>query len=190
MAITGNVNGQLTKIALERLPAEAIAAVASAVGDGLMAFMTEVLSQFRLQGFLDHGFGQLLEQTVLANEVFGLFVIGQQSAEQRFRNVVLYRCHCVYGFADPSLRVMGHLHKILYTLLHGLLPCSKQANEVATQVCRVSPDRLAVWNLLCSDSVLWTDDRFGRSERQLLTQQFIKTNQRFTDLSGSRMFSR
>lgn len=81
-----------------------------------MAFMAEVLSQFRLQGFLDHGFGQLLEQTVLANEVFGLFVIGQQSAEQRFRNVVFYRCHCVYEFADPSLRVMGHLHKILYTL--------------------------------------------------------------------------
>ena len=60
-----------------------------------MAFMAEVLSQFRLQGFLDHGFGQLLEQTVLANEVFGLFVIGQQSAEQRFRMSCLQMSLCL-----------------------------------------------------------------------------------------------
>ena len=64
--------------------AGAIATVASAVGDGLMAFMPQVGSELSLQGFLDHNFGQLLEQAVLANEVFGLFVIGQQSAEQRF----------------------------------------------------------------------------------------------------------
>ena len=95
MAITGNVNGQLTKIALERLLAGAIATVASAVGDGLMAFMPQVGSELSLQGFLDHGFGQLLEQTVLANEVFGLFVIGSRalsnaSGRSCFTDVIVF----------------------------------------------------------------------------------------------------
>lgn len=93
-----------------------IVAAASAVGDGLMAFMTHDRQRVRPVRISQPRHCQLLEQAVLTDEVFGLYVISQQGAEQLFGNIVFYGCHGAYGFAYRSLRAMSRLHKILNAL--------------------------------------------------------------------------
>jgi len=78
--------------------------------------MTQVLSQLSIQGSLDQQLGQLLEQSVLADEVFGLLVVGQQARQQFFGYVVFLGAHCVYGQAGLRRRWIVRLHKILHTL--------------------------------------------------------------------------
>ncbi len=63
----------------------------------------------------------MLEQTVLADEVFRLFVVGQQAGQQFLGYFVLLGCHCVHGHAGQRLRWFGRLHKILHTLLPATL---------------------------------------------------------------------
>lgn len=104
---------QLTKLTLLCLD---IVAAASAVGDGLMAFMTHDGQCVRPVRISQPRPRQLLEQAVLTDEVFGLYVISQQVAEQLFGNIVFYGCHGAYGFAYRSLRAMSRLRKILNTL--------------------------------------------------------------------------
>jgi hypothetical protein len=77
---------------------------------------TEVFGQFGVQRLLHQQFGQLLEQAVLANQVFRLLVVGQQAGQQFLRYFVLLGCHCVYGQAGSRLRWIVRLHKILHTL--------------------------------------------------------------------------
>ena len=55
---------------LEGLPALAVAGVASVVGHRFVALMAQVLGQLSVQGSFDQQLGQLLEQAVLADEVF------------------------------------------------------------------------------------------------------------------------
>lgn len=116
MAIAGDLNGQFAEVALEGLPALAVAGVASGIGHRLVAFMAQVLSQLSVQGSLDQQLGQLLEQTVLADEVFGLLVVGQQARQQFFGYVVFLGAHCAYGQAGLRRRLIVRLHKILHTL--------------------------------------------------------------------------
>lgn len=116
MAVAGDLNGQFAEVALEGLPALAVAGVASGIGHRLVAFMAQVLSQLSVQGSLDQQLGQLLEQTVLADEVFGLLVVGQQARQQFFGYVVFLGAHCAYGQAGLRRRLIVRLHKILHTL--------------------------------------------------------------------------
>src|SRR5690606_5097918 len=69
-----------------------------------------------VQGSLDQQLGKLLEQTVLADEVFGLLVVGQQARQQFFGYVVFLGVHCAYGQAGLRRRWIVRLHKILHTL--------------------------------------------------------------------------
>ena len=62
MTVARHLDGQLAEIALEGLPALAVAGVASRVGHRLVAFMAQVLSQLSVQSSLDQQLGQLLEQ--------------------------------------------------------------------------------------------------------------------------------
>ena len=80
--VTGDVDGQLTKVAFERLFAFAVAGVASGVGHAGVLGVAKVLGHLGLQGALDQALGQLLEQAVLANEVFRLFVASEQLVDQ------------------------------------------------------------------------------------------------------------
>ena len=64
-----------------------------------LAFMTEVFGQFSIQCLIDKQYGQQSEQAVLAYEVFGFVVIGQQAREQFFRYFV-FLGHGVFGQAD------------------------------------------------------------------------------------------
>lgn len=61
---------RLTEFAIECLAALTIARVAKLVGHRLMLAVTEVIGKFSIQCFLDQALGQLLEQTVLAYQVF------------------------------------------------------------------------------------------------------------------------
>ena len=78
--------------------------------------MAQVLSQLSVQSSLDQQLGQLLEQSVLADEVFRLLVVGQQARQQFFGYVVFLGVHCAYGQAGLRRRWIVRLHKILYTL--------------------------------------------------------------------------
>lgn len=74
--------------------------------------------------------GQLFEQTVLANQVFRLLVVGQQAGQQFLRYFVLLDCHCVCGQTGSRLRWIVRLHKILHTLqIEGLGPLSVDAPD-------------------------------------------------------------
>ena len=78
--------------------------------------MAQVLGQFGVQGSLHQQFGQLFEQAVLADEVFGLLVVGQQARQQFFGYVVFLGVHCACGQAGLRRLLIGRLHKILHTL--------------------------------------------------------------------------
>ena len=77
-AVAWNFNGQLTKVALERLLAVAIAGVARLVGNQLVLAVAQVVRHLGLQCPLDQRFGQLLQEAALAYQVFGFFVVRQQ----------------------------------------------------------------------------------------------------------------
>ena len=78
--------------------------------------MAQVLGQLSVQGALNKQLGQLLEQTVLANEVFRFPVIGQQAGQQFFGYVVFLDVYGAYGQAGSRQRWIVRLHKILHTL--------------------------------------------------------------------------
>ncbi len=84
-----------------------------------MALVAEVLGQLCVQRLLHQQLGQLLEQAVLTNQVFRLFVVGQQAGQQFLRYFVLLGCHCICGHTGSRLRLIVRLHKILHTLSWG-----------------------------------------------------------------------
>jgi len=69
---------KFAELALERLAAGAVAGVACRVSDRLMFGMPEVRGHLGLQGALHNGLGDLLEQAVFADQVFGFLVVSQQ----------------------------------------------------------------------------------------------------------------
>lgn len=104
----------MAEVALERLPTFAVAGVASGVGNQFVLAVTKVLGQFGIQRFLDQQLGELLQEAVFANQVFGFLVVGQQAGQEGFRDVVFLCVHCgsgQFGSFLPSVR----LHKILHT---------------------------------------------------------------------------
>jgi hypothetical protein len=82
VAVTRDGDGQGAEVALERLGAAAVAGVAVIVGNRFMLTVAQVNSQFGLQSPLYNGFGELLENAVLTDQVFRFLVIGQQTVDQ------------------------------------------------------------------------------------------------------------
>jgi len=72
-------NAVLAAVGLQRLVAEAIARVAGGVGNGLILVMTKVLGHLSFKSPLDEHLGELLQETILADQVFGLGVIGHEA---------------------------------------------------------------------------------------------------------------
>ena len=71
-SVAWNFDGQLTKGALERLLAAAIARVACLVGDQSALAQAQVVRHLDLQCALDQCFGQWLQEATLANQAFEL----------------------------------------------------------------------------------------------------------------------
>ena len=93
-AVTRNLDRQFAELALECLAAAAVASVAAGVGHRRMPFMAQVRGHLHVQCPLDQSLGQLLQQAVLANQVLGLLVAGQQLIQQLVGNIVFA---CAYG---------------------------------------------------------------------------------------------
>ena len=81
-AVAWDFNGQGAKVAFECFFAAPISGVASFIGDHLVLVMTQVVGHLGLKCPLDQGLGQLLQQAVLAYQIFGLFVVCQQCVNQ------------------------------------------------------------------------------------------------------------
>src|SRR5574340_1621971 len=111
VAVAGNFDGQFAKLALEGLPALAVAGIASGVGHGLVPGVAQMLGHFGIERLLDQELGQLLQEAILADQVFGFLVVGQQAGQQGFRYVVFLGAHCVSGQGDSFLPKI-RLHKI------------------------------------------------------------------------------
>jgi hypothetical protein len=79
-AVAGDFNGQFTKVAFEGFLAASVAGVAGLVGHQFILAMTQVVSHFGLQRAFNQGFGELLEDAVLANQVFRFLVVRQQAS--------------------------------------------------------------------------------------------------------------
>jgi hypothetical protein len=82
VAVTRDVDRQFAELAFEGLLATTVAGVARRVGDGRVALMTQVLGHFSFQCPLNQLLGELLEQPVLAYQVFRLLVVSQQLVDQ------------------------------------------------------------------------------------------------------------
>jgi hypothetical protein len=77
MSVTGDINGQLAKVAFEGLFAFAVTGIASGISHAGILGVPQVLGHLRFQSALDEALGQLLEQAVLADEVFRFFIASQ-----------------------------------------------------------------------------------------------------------------
>ena len=103
------------------------------------------------QRLLHQQFGQLLEQAVLANQVFRLLVDGQQAGQQFFGYVVFLGGHGAYGQAGLRRRWIGRLHKILHTLSYRYNHLMWGRSTFLTGYQEVSPffeSITTLWNFL------------------------------------------
>jgi hypothetical protein len=106
-AISRDVDLHLAAFAAKGLRGSAIARVAGVVARAVVLLVAEVVSEFSIQSALDESFGQLLEKSVLTQEVVRLLVVFQQFIKQfgsdRWHNQVSFR-DCTVDYR--------HLHKI------------------------------------------------------------------------------
>jgi len=118
MLITGPINGQLAKVAFESLFAFAVAGIASGIGHAGILGVTQVLGHLGFQRALDKAFGQLLEQAVLADEVFRFLLPASSRSINSLLTVMVHLSGCsavsrnlaVYKkFKPPSLHKAGSM---------------------------------------------------------------------------------
>jgi seryl-tRNA synthetase len=77
-AVAWDINVELAALALDRFRGLTVAGVAAVFTGGVVAFVAEVVSQLALQGALDYGFCELLEQTIVAEHVVRRLVVFQE----------------------------------------------------------------------------------------------------------------
>ena len=65
----------LAALAAHRLQRGAVARVARVIAGGVVALVAEVMSQLAVEGVLDECLHELLEQSILTEQVVGLLVI-------------------------------------------------------------------------------------------------------------------
>src|SRR5215468_2180657 len=86
VAVTRDLDRDLALLAFERLARLAIAGIAGVLSFRRVLLVTEMMSHLSIQDPFDEGFGELLEQTALSNQVFGLLVVFQKFIEDFFRD--------------------------------------------------------------------------------------------------------
>ena len=79
-----------------------------------MPVVAEVMGELGLHGAFEDGFGELLQEAVLAENVFGLLVVFQELIEQG-----IIDSHSTFFEWIITLLSYGHLHKPSHTLHHG-----------------------------------------------------------------------
>jgi hypothetical protein len=119
MLITGPINGQLAKVAFESLFAFAVAGIASGIGHAGILGVTQVLGHLGFQRALDKAFGQLLEQAVLADEVFRFLLPASSRSINSLLTVMVHLSGCsavsrnlaVYKKFKTPLTSQGRIHE-------------------------------------------------------------------------------
>ncbi len=76
-AIARRLQRHFSEIALQRFGSRAVARVAAVIAGRVVLLIAGMLGHLSLHGALQQRFGQLLEQTVFANDVFWLLVVRQ-----------------------------------------------------------------------------------------------------------------
>jgi hypothetical protein len=74
LPVTGDLDRQFAELTLECLVAYAISGVTGGIGNGFMFAMPKVGFHLGLQCALNDSLGKLLEQAMLANQVFGFLI--------------------------------------------------------------------------------------------------------------------
>src|SRR5258705_8892684 len=86
----GVSNSQFPKLTFQCLLAFSVARVAPVVARRVVLLVAQMVRHLGLQGSLQDGLGEFLEQTVLPDDILGLFVVDQQLVDQ-----LLVDCHGV-----------------------------------------------------------------------------------------------
>src|SRR5262245_10824428 len=81
-----NLDRDLALFAFERLARLAVAGIAGVSSFGCVLLGTEIMSHLSVQDSVNQGFGELLEETALSKQVFGLLVVFQKLVEDFFRD--------------------------------------------------------------------------------------------------------
>jgi len=108
--VAGDLNGQFAELTLESLAAPAVAGVTRLISYGLVLCMPYMRFHLGLQGAFSFGFGNLLEQAMLANQVFGLLIARHQAFDQVCRWGFCYG-HCYSIYSGGSFPANDRLHK-------------------------------------------------------------------------------
>ncbi|MNE31938.1 hypothetical protein D3C80_1255290 [compost metagenome] len=82
LTVARDVERQFAEVALQGFTAVTVARIGGSVGDRCAFVMPQVFGHFGFKGPLDQHLGELFEQAVFTDEVFGLFVIAQQAVGQ------------------------------------------------------------------------------------------------------------
>jgi hypothetical protein len=115
LPVARNFDLDLAELALQLLGADSVARVAVVMPFRGMLLLSQMRGQLRLQRSLHDGPGQLLQQSVLPDQILWLLVISQQLVDQLL--VHLHRDLL-------SLIRKDRLHKMVYTLLVARFPLS------------------------------------------------------------------
>src|ERR1019366_8093971 len=95
-AVARSFQLQFAKLTLQCLLAVSVARVAPVVARRVVLFVAQMIGHLGLQGSLQDGLGQLLEQAVLPDDILGLLIVGEQLVDQ-----LLVDCHGVSYFLNP-----------------------------------------------------------------------------------------
>jgi hypothetical protein len=81
-AVSRHVDPGLAALAAHGLRSRAVAGVARVVTGSVVLLVAEVVSQFAVESTFNESFRQLLEKSILTEQVFRLLVVFQQFVEQ------------------------------------------------------------------------------------------------------------
>src|SRR5262247_1107698 len=84
VAVPRDPDRDLTLLAFERLARLAVAGIAGVLSFRRVLLVTEMMSHLSVQDPFYEGFGELLEQTALTEQVFGFLVVFQKFIEDFF----------------------------------------------------------------------------------------------------------
>jgi len=78
LAVAGRLQLQLAEVAVQVFAAFSVARVAPMVAGRVVLLVAQMIGHLGFQGPLQEGFGQLLEQAVLPDDILGFLVVGEQ----------------------------------------------------------------------------------------------------------------
>lgn len=101
LAVARNVQRPLAELSLERLRAMPVAGIASDICHRVALVVAQVFGHFGFAAAPYQHLGQLLEQTILAYQIFGILVVRQQAVGQLHQLGVWPRSLGAFRYGHP-----------------------------------------------------------------------------------------